>query len=150
MVPPAARHPHARDSCERASRCAAAWRRSLTQAFRLAAGGAIDRLRPLEFEFDGLRHEGCLGDTLASALLANGVHLVARSFKYHRPRGIMAAGSEEANGLVTVIRDAGRTTPNLRVTQIEIYEGLTAISQNRLPSLEFDAGAANCKLSPVV
>src|SRR5258708_20436394 len=100
MVPPAARHPPARDSCERASRCAAAWRRSLTQAFRLAAGGAIDRLRPLEFEFDGLRHEGYLGDTLASALLANGVHFVARRFKYHRPRGLFAPRTQEPNPLL--------------------------------------------------
>jgi len=87
------------------------------------------------------------GDTLASALLANGVHLTARSFKYHRPRGIMAAGSEEPNALVTVVRDAGRTTPNLRATQVELYEGLTAESQNRWPSLTFDVGRINDRLS---
>ena len=118
-------------------------------AFRTGEGGRIDRAKPINFTFDGVAYQGVRGDTLASALLANGVHLVARSFKYHRPRGIMAAGSEEANGLVTVIRDAGRTTPNLRVTQVEIYEGLTAISQNRWPSLKFDAGAINDKLSPL-
>ena len=84
---------------------------------------------------------GCEGDTLASALLANGVHLVGRSFKYHRPRGILAAGAEEPNALVTVDRGAGRVTPNLRATQVELYDGLQARSQNRLPSLRFDLGA---------
>jgi sarcosine oxidase subunit alpha len=70
------------------------------QPFRLAAGGLIARRRPLDFSFDGRRHTGFEGDTLASALLANGVRLVGRSFKYHRPRGILAAGSEEPNALV--------------------------------------------------
>src|ERR1019366_4150051 len=95
---------------------------------------------PVSFSFDGRIYSGFAGDTLASALLANGVHLVGRSFKYHRPRGIVAAGSEEPNGLVTVSRDRARTTPNLRVTQVELYEGLTATSQNRWPSLRLDYG----------
>ena len=85
--------------------------------------------------------EGFAGDTLASALLANDVHLVGRSFKYHRPRGILSAGSEEPNALVTIDRGAGRVTPNLRATQVELYDGLTARSQNRFPSLRFDLGA---------
>jgi len=114
----------------------------LTQPFRLAAGGIVDRSRRLAFEFDGTRYEGCDGDTLASALLANGVHLVARSFKYHRPRGIHAAGSEEPNALVQLSRGA-RTEPNVRATTAELFDGLVAASQNRWPSLAFDVGALN-------
>jgi len=117
--------------------------------FRTGEGGRIDRAKPINFTFDGVTYQGVRGDTLASALLANGVHLIARSFKYHRPRGIMSAGSEESNGLITVIRDAGRTTPNLRATQVELYEGLVATSQNRWPSLQFDTGAVNDALSPL-
>ena len=120
----------------------------MTASLRTAAGGRIDRAKPINFSFDGIAYQGVRGDTLASALLANGVHLIGRSFKYHRPRGIMSAGSEEANAMVTVIRDAGRTTPNLRATQVELYEGLVAISQNRWPSLKFDAGAVNDAMSP--
>jgi sarcosine oxidase, subunit alpha len=115
--------------------------------FRTQSGGRVDRAQRLRFTFDGRSYEGIAGDTLASALLANGVHLTARSFKYHRPRGIMAAGSEEPNALVTVIRDAGRTTPNLRATQIELYDGLAAESQNRWPSLSLDVGRINDRLS---
>jgi sarcosine oxidase subunit alpha len=121
----------------------------VTGTFRTRAGGRIDRSKTLRFTFDGVTYHGVRGDTLASALLANGVHLVGRSFKYHRPRGIMSAGSEEANALVTIIRDEGRTTPNLRATQIELYDGLVATSQNRWPSLRVDAGAVNDLLSPV-
>jgi sarcosine oxidase subunit alpha len=117
--------------------------------FRIAAGGRIDRSRPVRFSFDGRAFEGLAGDTLASALLANGVHLVGRSFKYHRPRGIFAAGTEEPNALVTVSRDAARTTPNLRATQVELYEGLAAMSQNRWPSLARDFGRINDLLSPL-
>ena len=98
-------------------------------------GGRIDRGTPVHFTFDGLNYDGVAGDTLASALLANGVHLIGRSFKYHRPRGIMTAGAEEPNALVTVSRGRGRTTPNLRATQIELYDGLEAESQNRWPVL---------------
>jgi sarcosine oxidase, subunit alpha len=115
----------------------------MTGAFRTPSGGRIDRSRPLAFSFDGKRYTGCQGDTLASALLANGVHLVGRSFKYHRPRGILSAGSEEPNALVTIDRGAGRITPNLRATQLELYDGLRARSQNRFPSLAWDLGAVN-------
>ena len=115
--------------------------------FRNASGGRIDRAQPLSFTFDGKKYPGFAGDTLASALLANGVHLVGRSFKYHRPRGILAAGAEEPNALVTVIRDAARQTPNLRATQVELYEGLRAESQNRWPSLKRDFGRINDALS---
>ena len=118
-------------------------------AFRTASGGRIDRMHTLRFTFDGQPLQGCAGDTLASALLANGRHLVGRSFKYHRPRGIVTCGSEEPNALVTVVRDGGRETPNLRATQVELYEGLNAYSQNRWPSLTRDLGAINDKLSPI-
>ena len=111
--------------------------------FRTPSGGRIDRQQPLTFEFDGRAYQAFRGDTLASGLLANGVHLTGRSFKYHRPRGIYSAGAEEPNALVTVVRDAARTTPNLRATQVELYRNLQAHSQNRWPSLQFDAGRIN-------
>ncbi|HEX7390705.1 MAG TPA: sarcosine oxidase subunit alpha family protein, partial [Acidiphilium sp.] len=88
-------------------------------------------------------YTGLAGDTLASALLANGVHLVGRSFKYHRPRGIVSAGAEEPNALVGVGRDEGHYTPNLLATQVSLYDGLIAESQNRSPSLERDSGSMN-------
>jgi sarcosine oxidase subunit alpha len=119
-------------------------------AFRTAAGGRIDRSRPIRFTFDGKSYTGYKGDTLASALLANGVHLMGRSFKYHRPRGPIAAGAEEPNALVGVIGPNGRETPNLRATQVEIYDGLVAESQNRWPSLSFDANAVNDLFSPLL
>ena len=112
----------------------------MSGAWRLPAGGRIDRARRLRFRFDGRAFEGCAGDTLASALLANGIHLVGRSLKYHRPRGILAAGADEPNAIVAV-GDGARYTPNLRATQIELYDGLIAVSQNRFPSLAFDVGA---------
>jgi sarcosine oxidase subunit alpha len=118
-------------------------------SWRTTAGGRIDRSRPLPFTFDGRRYSGFAGDTLASALLANGVHLLGRSFKYHRPRGLLGSGSEEPNALVRVIRDAARSTPNLRATQVELYAGLVAESQNRWPSLAFDLGAINDRLAPL-
>jgi NADPH-dependent 2,4-dienoyl-CoA reductase/sulfur reductase-like enzyme len=121
----------------------------MTAVFRAATGGHIDRAHALRFSFDGQRYSGLAGDTLASALLANGVHLMGRSFKYHRPRGVLAAGAEEPNALVTVRRDAARCTPNLRATQVELYDGLQAHSQNRWPSLAFDVGAINNLLSPL-
>ncbi len=113
-------------------------------------GGRVDRARPLRFTFDGRAYEGFQGDTLASALLAHGVHLVGRSFKYHRPRGFLAAGAEEPNALCTVDRDRARRTPNLRMTQVELYDGLVAASQNRWPALGFDVGAVNDLLSPLL
>jgi len=115
----------------------------MTGAMRSERGGRIDRNRVIGFTFDGKRYEGLGGDTLASALIANGVLLMGRSFKYHRPRGLLALGSEEPNALVTLDAGPGRLTPNLRATQIEIYEGLKARSQNAWPSLEFDALAVN-------
>jgi len=115
--------------------------------FRTQEGGRVDRARPLRFSFDGRRYTGCQGDTLASALLAHGVHLVGRSFKYHRPRGILGAGADEPNALVGVGADPARYTPNLRATEIELYDGLVAESQNRFPSLAFDIGAINDRLS---
>jgi sarcosine oxidase, subunit alpha len=116
---------------------------------RTAAGGRIDRARPLPFTFDGRQYSGLAGDTLASALLANGMHLLGRSFKYHRPRGLLGAGAEEPNALVRVVRDAERSTPNLRATQVELYAGLVAESQNRWPSLSFDLNAINDRLAPL-
>ncbi len=115
--------------------------------FRTSAGGRIDRTRTIGFSFDGRRYAGFAGDTLATALLANGVHLMGRSFKYHRPRGAISLGSEEPNALVALDAGKGRITPNLRATQIELYEGLTARSQNAWPSLQFDALAVNGALS---
>src|SRR5579862_5415391 len=105
--------------------------------YRLPQGGFIDRNRRLAFRFDGKAFEGHPGDTLASALIANGVTLVGRSFKYHRPRGILTAGPEEPNALVELRRDA-RREPNVKATTAELYDGLTAQSQNRFPSLGFD------------
>src|SRR3984957_8553726 len=121
----------------------------MSQPFRLASVGSIDRSRPLVFTFDGLLYQGYAADTLASALIANGVHLVGRSFKYHRPRGILSAGAEEPNALVSLARGPGRLTPNLRATQIELTDGLIATSQNRWPSLKFDIGAVNDLFSPL-
>ncbi|TMG85875.1 MAG: FAD-dependent oxidoreductase, partial [Betaproteobacteria bacterium] len=118
----------------------------MTQSFRLPAGGIVDRSRRFAFEFDGTHYEGHPGDTLASALLANGVHFVSRSFKYHRPRGIHGAGSEEPNALVQLSRGA-RTEPNVRATTAELFDGLVAASQNRWPSLAFDVGALSGALS---
>ena len=118
----------------------------MSEPFRTRAGGRIDRAQPIRFSFDGESLTGLAGDTLASALLANGRHLVARSFKYHRPRGILSAGSEEPNALVRLTRSSG--SPNLRATQVELYEGLAAESQNRWPSLRHDAGAIADLLSP--
>ena len=118
----------------------------MTQALRLADGGRIDRDRPLSFSFNGHRYRGFAGDTLASALLANGVHFVGRSFKYHRPRGIMSAGPEECNALVQVGVDP-RTDPNTKATQLELVEHLPAMPQNCWPSLDFDIGAVNGALS---
>ncbi|SMF17944.1 sarcosine oxidase subunit alpha [Tistlia consotensis] len=117
-----------------------------SQPFRLSEGGRIDRSRSLTFRFDDRELTGHPGDTLASALLANGVHLVGRSFKYHRPRGIVTAGAEEPNALVQVGRDP-RTEPNVRATQLELFDGLGVSSQNRWPSLEFDVGGVNNLLS---
>jgi len=117
--------------------------------YRLESGGLIDRTAPLSFTFDGRRMSGFAGDTLASALLANGERVVARSFKYHRPRGVLTAGSAEPNALVT-LGAGGRREPNTRATVVELHEGLEARSQNRWPSLAFDIGAINGLASPLI
>ncbi len=122
----------------------------MTQPFRTPSGGRIRRDQPIHFTFDGQSFEGYVGDTLASALLANGVHLAGRSFKYHRPRGIMTAGSEEPNALVTIDRGEGRVTPNLRATTVELYDGLMARTQNAWPSIRFDLGAIAGLASPLL
>ncbi|MDX8515861.1 sarcosine oxidase subunit alpha family protein [Mesorhizobium captivum] len=114
---------------------------------RLAAGGRIDRAQPLGFVFDGRELAGYQGDTLASALLANGVTLIGRSFKYHRPRGIFSAGPEELNALVTV-GTGGRREPNLPATTLELADGMAAESQNRWPSLAFDMQSINGLFAP--
>src|SRR5207237_8853417 len=102
----------------------------------------------LGFKFDGRHLHGFAGATLASALLANGVRLVGRSFKYHRPRGILTAGSEEPNALVE-LRTGARREPNTRATTVELYDGLEARSQNHWPSLKFDVLAVNSLLSTI-
>ncbi len=114
---------------------------------RLRDKGTVDRNAPVSFTFDGVSYRGFQGDTVASALLANGIGLMARSFKYHRPRGVLTAGSEEPNALITVGRD-GATDPNVRATVQEIYEGLEARSQNAWPSLGFDVMAVNDLAAP--
>jgi methylglutamate dehydrogenase subunit C len=117
----------------------------MTQSHRIE-GGQIDRSQTLRFTFDSVPYQGHPGDTLASALLANGVRLMGRSFKYHRPRGPLSAGSEEPNALVE-LRTGGRQEPNTRATVAELYDGLEANSQNRWPSLRFDAMGMNDRLS---
>jgi sarcosine oxidase subunit alpha len=115
---------------------------------RLAEGGRIDRAKPIEFSVDGRIMSGLRGDTLASALLANGVALVGRSFKYHRPRGLLSAGIEEPNGLVTL--GAGdRREPNIPATTIELAEGIAAETQNRWPTVGFDLWAINSLAAPL-
>ncbi len=112
---------------------------------RLATGGQIDRRRTLELTFDGRPLTAHPGDTLASALMANGVRLTGRSFKYRRPRGTLTAGSEEPNALVTI-----GGNPNLRATTQEAHDGLVAFSQNRWPSLAWDAMGLNDLLAPLI
>ena len=118
------------------------------ESFRLAQGGRIQREQPLQFDFNGQTVSGFAGDTVASALLAQGTHLVARSFKYHRPRGILAAGIEEPNALLTV-GTGKRQEPNIAATVIEAHAGLQVRSQNAWPSIGFDLMAINSLLSPV-
>jgi sarcosine oxidase subunit alpha len=115
---------------------------------RLPTGGIIDRAKPIAFTFDGKPYQGFAGDTLASALLANGIKLVGRSFKYHRPRGILSAGSEEPNALVE-LRTGAHREPNTRATMVELFEGLAATSQNRFPSLKYDFLSINSALAPL-
>ncbi len=121
----------------------------MTNPQRLARGGLIDRLKVASFNFDGKPLQGFVGDTLASALIANGVKLVGRSFKYHRPRGVFSAGPEEPNALVE-LRTGSRREPNTKATTVELFDGLDAASQNRWPSLTFDIQAINQLASPVL
>ncbi|WP_372832949.1 sarcosine oxidase subunit alpha [Puniceibacterium confluentis] len=114
--------------------------------YRVTGRGRVDQGTPVKFSFDGKTITGCKGDTLASALLANGQHLMGRSFKYHRPRGVVTAGSEEPNALVGVTRGKGRFEPNTRATMQEVYPGLKVESQNKWPTLAFDLGAINDRL----
>ena len=120
----------------------------MTKNLRVKSSEYIDETNRISFKFNGKTYHGFKGDTLASALLANDVHLVGRSFKYHRPRGIMTSGSEEPNAIVQVNPGTNRTEPNVRATEVEIYEGLEASSQNCWPSVEFDIGGINNFLSP--
>ncbi|MEM6307831.1 MAG: 2Fe-2S iron-sulfur cluster-binding protein, partial [Pseudomonadota bacterium] len=114
---------------------------------RLATGGRlIDRSKSVEFRFNGKRMQGYLGDSLAAGLLANDQMLMGRSFKYHRPRGVVASGSEEPNALFNM-GEEGRFEPNARATTTELFDGLTVGSQNHFPSLDFDVGAINAKLA---
>ena len=117
----------------------------MTQPFRIRAP---EGAKPVRFTFDGKAFEGVEGDTLASALLANGVHLTGRSYKYHRPRGILAAGPEEPNALMGISRGDGRTEPNVRASMQELRDGMIATSQNRWPSLGFDVGEINDLMAP--
>ncbi|KUP92072.1 sarcosine oxidase subunit alpha family protein [Tritonibacter horizontis] len=114
---------------------------------RISGKGLISGGRRVNFSFNGVSYMGQEGDTLASALLANGVHLVGRSFKYHRPRGILTAGSEEPNALVSVGKGAAQD-PNIRATQQEVFEGLVARSQNCWPSVGHDVMALNDLAAP--
>ena len=120
----------------------------MTQGFRTQTGGRIDRSQTLAFRFDGRSYAGHPGDTLASALLANGVRLVGRSFKLHRPRGIFSAGAEEPNALAE-LRGGARLEPNTRMTTAELYDGLEAASQNRWPSLRWDLLSLNGLIAPL-
>ena len=122
----------------------------MSKNLRVKTSKFIDETYKVSFKFNGTTYYGYKGDTLASALLANDIHLVGRSFKYHRPRGIMTAGSEEPNAIVQLHNNTSRTEPNVRTTEIEIYEGLEASSQNCWPSVNFDIGGINNFLSPVL
>jgi sarcosine oxidase subunit alpha len=114
---------------------------------RLAnAGRLVNKNKAVSFTFNGKNLRGFEGDTLASALLANDQMMVGRSFKYHRPRGVVASGAEEPNGLVNLGKD-NTFEPNQRITTTELFDGLTATSQNHWPSLEFDVGVINTYLS---
>jgi len=118
----------------------------MSQRNRLKEGGRIDRSRPLTFSFNNHRYTGFAGDTLASALLANGVTLIGRSWKYHRPRGIVACGAEEPNAIVQM-GEGEYSVPNARATQVELFDGLTARSSNCWPSVDWDLMAASNLLS---
>ncbi len=114
----------------------------MSQPFRLNKEGLINRNKKISFTFNGKKLFGYEGDTIASALIANGIHLVGRSFKYHRPRGFFGAGVEEPNAKLQVEFN-GHSEPNVNATEMELVEGLSATSQNCWPSVNFDIGAIN-------
>ena len=118
--------------------------------YRISKTRFVDQTKTVSFTFDGKTYHGFEGDTLASALLSNGIHLVGRSFKYHRPRGIMSCGSEEPNAICQINNNTDLTEPNVRATEIELYEGLKASSQNCWPNLNFDIGGINNLISPFI
>lgn len=120
----------------------------MSGANRIAGQGRLTPAKTARFTFDGKTIDALEGDTVASALLANGVHLVGRSFKYHRPRGILSAGPEEPNALIDVSRDAARRQPNVRAPVQEVFDGMKVESQNRWPSLAFDIGGVNNLMAP--
>ncbi|PII39519.1 sarcosine oxidase subunit alpha, partial [Sinorhizobium meliloti CCBAU 01290] len=120
----------------------------MTGVNRISGAGRLTPARTARFTFDGRTLTALEGDTIASALIANDIHLVGRSFKYHRPRGILSAGAEEPNALLDVSRDAARRQPNVRATVQEVFDGMKVLSQNRWPSLAFDVGGFNDLLSP--
>jgi hypothetical protein len=111
-------------------------------ARRLETGGVVDRSDTRHFTWDGKRMTGLAGDSLASALMANGERILGRGFKYHRPRGVMSAGVEEGGAIVTVGTGA-RRTPNVKATAVELVDGLEAFGQNAWPSVRFDVGRVN-------
>ncbi|WP_267553619.1 sarcosine oxidase subunit alpha [Rhizobium rhizogenes] len=119
----------------------------MSGANRIAGKGRLTPARTARFTFDGKSYTALEGDSVASALLANGIHLVGRSFKYHRPRGILSAGAEEPNALLDISRDAARRQPNVRASVQEVFDGMKAQSQNRWPSLAFDIGGVNNLMS---
>ena len=122
----------------------------MSKNLRVKSSSFIDETTRVSFKFNGTTLFGYKGDTLASALLANNIHLVGRSFKYHRPRGIMTSGSEEPNAMVQLHNNSSRTEPNVRATEVELYDGLEASSQNCWPSVNFDFGGINNFLSPLL
>jgi sarcosine oxidase subunit alpha len=118
----------------------------MSQRLRIEQGGRIDREQEVPFTFNGKNYTGYVGDTLCSALLANGVHMIGRSWKYHRPRGVMSAGAEEPNAIFQ-LEKGNRTIPNARGTQVELYANLDASSVNCWPSLDFDLMSINSRFS---
>ena len=118
--------------------------------YRVKKNDYVDQTNRISFKFDGKTYFGFKGDTLASALLSNGIHLVGRSFKYHRPRGIMTCGSEEPNAICQINPGTDLTEPNVRATEIELYEGLEASSQNCWPNVNIDIGGINNFISPFI
>jgi len=124
----------------------------MKQINRLKVGGRIDRSKPLVFTYNGKQFNGFQGDTLASAMLANSIDIVGRSFKYSRPRGIISAGAEEPNAILQLGRTEATQIPNVRATQQELFDGLVSSSTNGWPSVDTDLmsviGKAGSKLMP--